>query len=221
MGRGALVFKGDTKKKKKSKKKHLVMDDGAIAATGTITTTRASTVDTLTPSLPIVVPRTTPSSSTTQQLLKEGSGQITTSGTVVTGYDTRFEKELSMGDAIIVRIGEQQEMRVVTMRLGNISCAISSSFSSNIKQRTDFSIIHKPRDQRREALVSAQKEVVDKEEEEKQAFGTYGSTDELVYREVTEHGGYRIKRVKVEGQKKVTRSDLLSMRTKKKSDRYC
>ena len=50
--------------------------------------------------------------------------------------------------------------------------------------------------------------------------GKTGSS-ELVYREKTEHGSYRIKRVQVDGTTPVDRGDLLYMRTKKKSDKYC
>jgi hypothetical protein len=62
-----------------------------------------------------------------------------------------------------------------------------------------------PRGPRKEQLDKLQ----NAKDEDQQAFGTYGTTEELVYREKTEHGSYRIKRVKVqEGQ---SRGDLLSM----------
>jgi hypothetical protein len=41
----------------------------------------------------------------------------------------------------------------------------------------------------------------------------------LVYRERTEHGGYRIRKEII--NEDATRSDLLNMRAKKKSDKYC
>jgi hypothetical protein len=150
--------------------------------------------------------------------MKEGTGRITTSGTVVTGVGTRFEKELNQGDALIIGAGESQEMRVVTMRLSDASCAISSSFGENCKLPTPFFVIRKPRNTEKESRVQLLKEQEEKHEMEQQAFGTYQG-DELVYREKTELGNYRIKRVKVDGP--TTRGDLLSMRTKKKSDKYC
>ena len=150
--------------------------------------------------------------------MKEGTGRITTSGTVVTGYGTRFDKELDQGDALIVANGTQQEMRVVTMRLSENSCAISSAFTENCKLPTPFSIIHKPRNEEQERLEKLAQKKQEQKETERLAFGTYGN-DELVYREKTEHGSYRIQRVKVDGS--TTRGDLLEMRTQKKADKYC
>ena len=51
-------------------------------------------------------------------------------------------------------------------------------------------------------------------------MGTYGTnTGEIMYREKTEHGSYRIMREQTDVE--MSRSDLLSFRAKKKSDRYC
>eukprot|EP00521_Asterionellopsis_glacialis_P009637 CAMPEP_0195288778 /NCGR_PEP_ID=MMETSP0707-20130614/5303_1 /TAXON_ID=33640 /ORGANISM="Asterionellopsis glacialis, Strain CCMP134" /LENGTH=213 /DNA_ID=CAMNT_0040348681 /DNA_START=116 /DNA_END=753 /DNA_ORIENTATION=- len=209
MGRGALVFKGDSKSKKKksSKKKHSKRTEDNVVATQSSTLESGANVAASVAtglSLPNTLTSAPQQRSQQQQqklVVKEGSGGITTSGTVVTGHNgTRFEKELSNGDAIVVAVNGQEEMRVVTMRLSNVSCALSSAFSQNLKSPTEFSIIPKPRDKQREAQISAYEKIVSKQEEEKQAFGTYGTNNELVYREVTEHGSYRIKRVKVDGQ---------------------
>jgi hypothetical protein len=51
---------------------------------------------------------------------------------------------------------------------------------------------------------------------------TTNSTNTVVYRERTEHGNYRIKQMKVvDGNAITNRSDLLDMRSKKTSDKYC
>lgn len=217
MGRGALVFKGDAPKKKSKKKKHSKKHVGAAATTAAVEQQQHAILP------PVVRPQQKAGTQSTQQqvpMMKEGTGRITTSGTVVTGHSTRFDKELDKGDALIIMNNDQQEMRVVTMRLSNTSCAISSSFSKNCKLPTPFHVINKPRNKEKERLqkqVLAQKE---QKETEQQAFGTYGKNDELVYREKTEHGSYRIQRVKVDGSS-TTRGDLLQMRTQKKADKYC
>jgi hypothetical protein len=210
MARGALVFKGDAAPKKKSKKnKH--------SKTNIVAETPPLEQHSVLP--PVIRPQ---QRTITQEQevpsMKEGTGRITISGTVVTGIGTRFEKELNQGDALIIGAGESQEMRVVTMRLSNTSCAISSSFGENCKLPTPFFVIRKPRNKEKEARSQLLKEQQEKYEVEQQAFGTYQG-DELVYREKTEHGNYRIKRVKVD--ESTTRGDLLSMRTQKKSDKYC
>jgi hypothetical protein len=47
--------------------------------------------------------------------MKQATGKITTSGTVVTGHGTSFDKEfLNQGDALIIMRGDEQEMRIVT-----------------------------------------------------------------------------------------------------------
>jgi preprotein translocase subunit YajC len=216
MGRGALVFKGDAPKKKSKKKKHSKKEER-------VTTTAAAAASVEHAILPPVVrPQAQQQQQQSQQVptMKEGTGKITTSGTVVTGIGTRFDKELDQGDALIVVRDDKQEMRVVTMRLSNNSCAISSAFSENCKLPTSFSIIQKPRNKTKERMEKQLKAKKEQEETEQLAFGTYGTNDELVYREKTEHGSYRIQRVKVDGST-TTRGDLLQMRTQKKADKYC
>ena len=226
MGRGQLVFKGEDPKKKKKKSKHSKKKDNSSASRAAEETQEAA--------LAVAsAPLATTSSSTVAAArsqgaaaaastpkINKGSGEITTSGTVVTGLDTKFEKEISPGDAVIVNINGQQEMRVVTMCLSNISLNLSSSFSKSLKDPTSYSIIRKPRDEVKQRKLHKQKEELDQKQEEQKASGTYGSTEELVYRERTEHGNYRIVRKKVEAQG-ISRADLLEMRSKKTSDKYC
>jgi len=50
-------------------------------------------------------------------------------------------------------------------------------------------------------------------------MGTYGNKGEIVYREKTSQGSYRIR--KEHATTDMSRSDLLAVRAKKKSDRYC
>ena len=110
-------------------------------------------------------------------------------------------------------------MRVVTMVLSQISISISSAFTSDLKLPTPYKFIVKPRDARKERADRDRKANAEKEEVEARAMGTYGNKGEIVYREKTEHGSYRIRREQTDVE--LNRSDLLSVRTKKKSDRYC
>jgi hypothetical protein len=57
-------------------------------------------------------------------------------------------------------------------------------------------------------------------EEEQSAFGTYSSSDKLVYHEKSSTGTSYIIKTEILG-KDVTRGELLDMRSKKKSDKYC
>lgn len=220
---GALVFKGDAPKKKSTKKKHSKKVDTAATEKPSVESKQQQQPNhSVLPPVIRLQQRTTAAAAAAQQqqvpTMKEGTGGITTSGTVVTGVGTLFEKELNQGDAIIIGHGESQEMRVVTMRLSNTSCAISSSFRDNCKLPTRFHVIRKPRNNK-EQEAQELKEQREKLESTQNAFGTYQG-DEFVYRERTEHGNYRIKRGKVDGSK-TTRGDLLHMRAQKTSDKYC
>lgn len=148
-----------------------------------------------------------------------GQGLITTSSTVVTGHNTSFKTQLHVGDAILAHTTKGEEMRVVKMVLSQVSISISSAFSSDLKTPTQFKYINKPRDVAREKAFEAAKARLEQEEVEQRAMGTYGKKGEIVYRERTEHGSYRIKREQATTD--MSRSDLLAVRAKKKSDRYC
>jgi len=181
--------------------------------------------------------RTASSAASSAASVARGTGKITVSGTVVTGHDgsTKFTRELDVGDAIL--LGE--EMRVVTMLLSDSSLNLSSGFSSNVdtSKPSSFRYVKKPSHQS-DAERKRKARELERERDEHvaaHAFGTYASKggdggagskkghqqQELVYRERTEHGSYRIKREKVSKPDGVTRTDLLEMRLKKKSDKYC
>lgn len=220
MGRGLLAFKGEEKaKKKKSKSKHRVpalsssSDDHLSRNVGSSTEEAAAAVSQSVP--------TKESKKMESPQVKTGTGLITTSGTVVTGYNTRFQQEISVGDAILVNLRNgQQEMRVVTMRLSDISINLSSPFSENAANPISFQYIQKPKDVTRETKIAKEKAKLESKLEETKASGVFGSSDEVVYREKTEHGSYRIKKAKVSGDG-ITRGDMLEIRSKKAHDKYC
>jgi hypothetical protein len=244
MGRGALVFKGETavkKKKKKSSKHHHhsskkprkpdVGDDVGDVHEASVVV--EGTSQQLFPNKKPAVAGAAPPA----LQIKTGSGKITSSGTVVTGHETRFLKEIHAGDAILVQVTssssnknqqKEEEMRVVTMRLSDISLNLSSPFTQNLSTPVSFQYINKP-SAARAAGKTTEAGSNKTQEDAAGALGMYdggSSNNELVYREKTEHGSYRIKRVKVGGQdgtssSSLSRQDLLEMRTKKKSDKYC
>jgi hypothetical protein len=85
MGKGQLLFKGDkNKKKKKTKSKHSKKktEETSIAVQEE-------------PTSFVVASTSKRKAESETPTVRKGTGKITTSGTVVTGYDTVFEKELS------------------------------------------------------------------------------------------------------------------------------
>uniref|UniRef100_A0A7R9WZR2 Uncharacterized protein n=1 Tax=Craspedostauros australis TaxID=1486917 RepID=A0A7R9WZR2_9STRA len=218
MGKGGkLMFKGEKKKKKKSKSKHSKRssEEPSSSAIPVI----AAAADAPSSS---AVNEDRPSAASAQTKIQKGKGTITTSGTVVTGIDTAFEKQLGVGDAILVDLPQsgKQEMRVITMRLSNTSVNLSSAFTESLKSPQSFSFVPKPRNLQKERKQKEKERQKTKELEERHAFGTYGGAGRtLVYREKTTSGSYRIRQEKVGSQN--SRGDLLQMRSKKTSDKYC
>lgn len=152
------------------------------------------------------------------------TGRITSSSTVVTGHYALFQEELSIGDAIIIThpITLQQETKIVRMLVSNTSISISSAFSTDLISTTTFKYIKAPKDhdaEQQEAIKKAKINI----QSEKAAFGTYASNNqqEAVYHVKKEggFGSYKIVSESINGN--TTRENLLQLRSKKKSDRYC
>jgi hypothetical protein len=189
------------------------------------------------------------SNTTTPSIIRKGTGKITTSSTVLTGHGTKFQKELAVGDAILACIDinnsnspEHEELRVITMLLSDTSLNLSSAFSKSLKQPQSFRYICKPKHvQQQQDQQDAMKKKLEQEREmERSAFDLYSSVSGetgknikniLVYREKTETGSYRIQRQKLpdqcsaqqhqQHQQPPSRGDLLDLRSKKTSDKYC
>lgn len=214
MGKGKLLFKGEKAKKKTKKSKHPREDEGhssSIVATSNEQKSLDSNPEPVRPAKPA-----SSKGDTAMPTVKKGTGKITTSGTVVTGHDTRFIKEISNGDAIMCNVNGRDELRVVTMRLSDQSLNLSSAFSESLKHPVSFQYIRKPRDVVKEKKDALKKQTEAKQDLQQHAFDLY-STGALVYREKTETGSYRIKRQEVSGTN--SRGDLLQMRAKKTSDK--
>jgi hypothetical protein len=245
MGKGKLVFKGDKAKKSKKKNKHSLLDSSSASLSSASSV--HAIVGQSQSSLPLTQKHSSSSidasssrnNTTTampqQPVICKGQGKLTSSGTVLMGIDTKFNSCINVGDAIIVHVPTssennddnetREEMRIITMRLSDTSASISSSFSQDLKIATAFQYISKPKNLQKERDERAKKDRLAKEEVDRNAFGTYkssgssGGGQELVYRERTEHGSYRIRREVVDDN--VCRSDLLDMRLQKKSDKFC
>lgn len=246
MGRGRLTFKGEKhvpiKKSKASKavaqhslgEKKPILPSVATAANENKEECRIVTVADETSAdndgavvaleRASIAPPASPGDQLTQIPIRKGKGQITVSGTVVTGHKTKFLSELNVGDAIIVyNQAGKEEMRVVTMRLSDISCAVSSSFPSSYKTATDYFYIPRPKNAaevERDKKRQEELKIKQKKEEEQSAFGTYNRSDKLVYHEKSSTGTSYIIRTENLGRD-VTREELLDLRSKKKSDKYC
>ena len=237
MGRGKLVFKGEEKKAKKAKKSSAkkrapdaVVDNDVARASAEDTQQQQQQLSEVTASHDIAVASSAKISGEDQQMaapkVTTGQGLISTSGTVVSGHGTSFQSQLRIGDAILARVGSgdktREEMRIITMVLSRISVSISSAFSTDLKTPSPYTFINKPRDIQKERAKKSQLAKEEQEAVERQAMGTYmgDGKGEVVYREKTVNGGYRIRREKTENVD-MTRSDLLTVRAKKKSDRYC
>lgn len=240
MGRGKLVFKGEKKSKKKDGSVKIKYD--AIGTVGTCGSRSAEQLDAATLKIAPardggvgksnddddnddndnetdIIQGDTIHNQVPQ--VKIGQGLITSSATVISGHSgTAFKNELRVGDALLVPNQKgSEEMRIITMILSNASASISSAFTSDLRNPTQFRFINKPRDDKREKAIKAEKARLEKEEVEQRAMGAYGIKGEIVYREKTEHGGYRIRKEKATTE--MSRSDLLEARAGKKSDRYC
>jgi hypothetical protein len=235
MGKGQLLFKGEKKKKQKSKHSRNKTEEVALVLASSSSPSSDAAAAAVAPAAAASGKNNTTeaSSSSSSQVpqIRKGTGKITVSGTVVTGHDTCFDKQVSAGDALLVQLageggGKQppiQEMRVITMCLSNQSLNLSSGFSQNLKYPTEFSFIRKPRNLQKERQQLQKKQAETERQEEEHAFGTYATNEALVYREKTETGSYRIKKVQLDdGAKQTTsRGDLLYLRAKKTSDKYC
>ena len=162
-------------------------------------------------------------------VIVSGSGRITSSGNTIQGHDTKFEDELSPGDAIIVFHPQtlRDETKIVRMVLSNLSIGISSAFSSDLVSTAPFRYIKAPKEEMSAAEVEEmnRKKIKKRDDMERDAFGTYASSggEKFVYRvrNKTAYGGYKIITETVKKGEDKSRESFLNKRSKMKSDRHC
>ena len=70
--------------------------------------------------------------------MQVGTGKLITSGKTVHGSETRFHKELELGDFLIVTIEGVEEKRKLNMVLSDKSCGIDTPFSSDVMIKQEF-----------------------------------------------------------------------------------
>ena len=154
----------------------------------------------------------------------EGKGVLITSGATVHGTNTQFLSAVNLGDALEVLhpVSRKQEIRVVKMVLSDQSLGINLPFSSDLTSGTPFFVLKLARaaDDPKQLLAMAEKQ---RDDAEKSAFGALagkGGT-EFTYREKKAgvHGGYRTVTTALDSSR--SREQLLDMRSKKKSDKFC
>jgi len=197
MGKGKLVFKGEKKKRKKKKhvSKHSIGSTKGNRGgddmmnnlqTSTTTETKTTTSDVQLPQVDTSNSVQQIDSVTQQQVampvIQQGSGKITSSGTILMGHNANFTSILNSGDAITVMVPTsskgggggsnscREEMRVITMRVSDNSAAISTAFSQDLKKPVEYKYICKPRNKQLERLEKQKKENLSKEETERCAF---------------------------------------------------
>ena len=98
-----------------------------------------------------------------------GTGAVMSSGVVVMGLDTDFNKELEVGDTLLITVSDRfrntstDEARVVNMVLGKTSLNVNAPFSCDITSATPYMFVKKQPDV--EKLRAAKREKKRKEKE--------------------------------------------------------
>ncbi|KAK8805230.1 hypothetical protein WA588_000170 [Blastocystis sp. NMH] len=153
-----------------------------------------------------------------------GSGRIYCTGPIVYGRDTKFLTELGSGDLFIIQhpTSLENEARVVKMIVSDTSLSLSSPFSKDFASLIPFEYVKK----QEEEISPEEKQAQEKKErdaQENQAFGIYqgaGGT-QFTYKTKLQsaYGGW--KTITKKTKRVLTREEMLDMRVKHKSDRYC
>ncbi|KAJ0406876.1 hypothetical protein ATCC90586_002906 [Pythium insidiosum] len=215
--KGGIALSSSSKKKKKSKKskdKKSKKPDGD-SSDDEAASSRGSKK------------RSRDAAATFELVKRQGSGRILSSGTTVMGQPgTRFLQELHVGDALIIQHPKTltEETRIVRMVLSDVSCSISSAFSSDLVSSTPFQFIQAPPEEEDQEAIESKKKSK-RQADEAAAFGTYaggteaGTTYTYRVKKSGTYGGYSIVTERAEASR--SREDLLDMRSKKKGDRHC
>jgi hypothetical protein len=141
---------------------------------------------------------------------------------------TRFLQELTVGDAIIIQHPKTftEETRIVRMVLSDVSCSVSSAFSSDLVSSTPFEYIKAPPAEEEDGGEDAETQKKKKRKaDEALAFGTYaggteaGSSFTYRVKKGGAYGGYAL--VTEQANANRSREELLDLRAKKKGDRHC
>lgn len=150
-----------------------------------------------------------------------GTGELTSSGVVVMGHGTAFDRELSVGDSLLVTVTDRyrnttvDESRVVNMVLGKGSLNLTQPFSCDISAPISFMFVRKAPDM--EALRA------ERDAKKARAARADQASKEVTYKVYKNSTGTwnSWKTVTERVAEGVTREDMLDKRCKMKSDHHC
>lgn len=152
--------------------------------------------------------------------IKNGSGTIRSSGSTLYGSDTKFMSELRVGDGLLIihPVTQQKEAKIVRIVVSDAGASLSSAFSTSLEADTAFQYVRARGSEEAASAAKAKEESAKKKraKEAEDAVGIFANS--YVEKKNGSGGGVRI--VKVDTKNK-QRSDLLNIRSSKKSDRYC
>ena len=158
--------------------------------------------------------------------INDGTGRLVSSGTTIHGYETSFLRELDVGDAVIVKHPTTlvDETKIVKMVLSDVSISISSAFSTDLVSKTEFRYVKAPKDHESpEEKTEKRKRLA--ADRQATALGDYGGEATTFIYQTRKQGqigganGWITHRSNLSDPK--SRSELLDMRSKFKSDRHC
>ncbi|EOD26332.1 hypothetical protein EMIHUDRAFT_423564 [Emiliania huxleyi CCMP1516] len=150
-----------------------------------------------------------------------GTGELTSSGVVVMGHGTAFDRELSVGDSLLVTVTDRyrnttvDESRVVNMVLGKGSLNLTQPFSCDVSAPISFMFVRKAPDM--EALRA------ERDAKKARAARADQASKEVTYKVYKNSTGTwnSWKTVTERVAEGVTREDMLDKRCKMKSDHHC
>lgn len=152
--------------------------------------------------------------------IKNGSGTIRSSGSTIYGTDTKFMSELRVGDGLLIihPLTELKEAKIVRIVVSDTGASLSSPFSTSLEEDTPFQYVRSKGSHEAASAAKTKEENAKRKrvKEANDAVGIFASS--YVEKKSGSSGGVRI--VKVDTKNK-ERSDLLNIRSSKKSDRYC
>mmetsp|Transcript_16278 Transcript_16278/g.52206 ORF Transcript_16278/g.52206 Transcript_16278/m.52206 type:complete len:221 (+) Transcript_16278:92-754(+) len=150
-----------------------------------------------------------------------GTGELTSSGVVVMGHGTAFDRELTVGDSLLVTVTDRyrntttDESRVVNMVLGKGSLNLTQPFSCDVSAPISFMFVRKAPDM--EALRA------ERDAKKARAARADQASKEVTYKVYKNSTGTwnSWKTVTERMAEGVTREDMLDKRCKMKSDHHC
>ena len=157
---------------------------------------------------------------------EEIRGRILASGTSITGLNTFFKEEMSMGDVLVIANPQThlREERVVTEILSNRNIFVHAKFSADFVSTVEAQVRREGRKLRTlaESEISAdlpEREKLIKEFIKRKIAQKTSETSNLAVQEKTGNFGYKTRVEQVKG--KVTKEQELDFRAKRVHDKYC